>query len=229
MVWNASAVVEGQSFSFSGGGYVGAGGFAGQTNSILPPEVVTSKLINEYTESGAIQRATPNLMTGVAEQESVYTAAIGAPISGQFSAELLYGQAMAAWPTESPGGISTGLMQVNVGMADAFGWKTNVADGVNLFTGQKLHFATVVENNIIAAHVGLSPLTGSQLEDMALGEYGPGAFGYNTAKSVYVASCVNGVVSGKNCQGGFWVWVMNSSGNPTAIAYIMSVRSKLQS
>ena len=157
-------------------------------------------------------------MTGIAQTESTYR---------QFKTITLYGQS-ALWPLESyDHGSHIGLMQVAVTMADAFNWQTNTADGVSLFTNQKLPAGIRNENRIIAAHAGLARLTASQEEDMAVGLYGPGASG-NLARQVYIPVCVGGTVMGVQCLKGTWQWQYNTTGNMTAVNYVNTVRSNLQ-
>jgi hypothetical protein len=178
----------------------------------IPNAVITTRLNSLY------HGATPNLMTGIAMYESSYT---------QFSSRTLY-QTTALWPTESrDGGSHIGLMMVPVKADEAWNWLTNASSGVALFTGEKLPAAFRLESAIRQSATGLGPLTPPQVEDMALGLYGPGA-APGITHQVYEASCVGGTVAGRECRGGTWRWIRNMAGNPRAVRYVDDVRRNLQ-
>ena len=78
----------------------------------------------------------------------------------------------------------------------------------------------------------LPPLSGSNLENMALVLYGPAASKYLT-QQYYIPVCLppgtavyNSVTSTYTCVGGTWQWAVNSTGNPDGVKYADDVRAK---
>jgi hypothetical protein len=198
----------------------------------LPASEITAAATSLYTANGTIARATPNLMTGIAEVESTYQ---------QFYSRLLFNWGTALWPNESraDGGSHMGLMMdcivsrkdcgnaASTWQAIEWNWQTNLTNGTALFTGYDLGAASRNEARMRRSVDGLGPLTPSQLEDMAVGNYGQFSSGEIT-RQVYIPSCMGGTVDGKKCDGGKWVWIYNTANNPDEVAYVMKVRSNLQ-
>ena len=87
----------------------------------------------------------------------------------------------------------------------------------------KLSQALGYENQIIAGHPGLRSLTGVERENMARVFYG-GYGSSNLTKQYHAASCSGG--RGGNCNGGTWVWVVNSAGNAGGVQYVGLVRGQ---
>jgi hypothetical protein len=158
-------------------------------------------------------------MTGIASVESSIQ---------QFTSSSLYGQTLF-WPyaSISDGGSHVGLMQMPTSMDYAFNWQDNASNAVALFNSKE-SIANTVAANEISSDTGLPALTGVQLENMALLLYGPYAGGTNPALQYYVPSCVGGTISGSNCVGGSWQWVVNTAGNANGVAYANSCRSQMQ-
>ena len=182
------------------------------TGVSIPNGTITSELVTLY------DGATPNLMTGIAERESSYL---------QFTQSMLYNQT-ALWPTLSSDASHVGLMQVVTNMDHAFDWVDNAAFAVSLFA-DKLGAASRNGSKIQASHDGLVDLTDIQLENMAVLLYGPWAPRANQLQSqYYIPVCSGGTVKGKACNGGNWVWSVNTGGNPNGVAYVNYVRSNLQ-
>jgi hypothetical protein len=180
----------------------------------IPDADITNQLMQLYADG-----ATPNLMTGIAEMESIYQ---------QFANRSLYGIS-ALWPYESlqDGGSHVGLMQMPLSMSMAWDWLANTSGGVNLFR-QKLASAKRVEQRIRRSFSGLRALNPQEEENMALVLYGP--YAPTTAKltgQYYVPQCVGGVANGHQCKDGMWDWVVNVEGNPLGVQYADSVRSKV--
>ena len=187
--------------------------------------VITTQLINLYTNNGSIKRATPNLMTGIAYAESSY--AQFTPNNGQPGPGL--------WPHESPvtemsprAGSHIGLMQVEVNMQVAWDWLANTQAGTTLFVNHKLATAELYLEEIQKQHTGLPhflPLS-IELENMALVLYGP--YAHSSLDEQYYAPQCNGKVEGSSCKGGMWTWVVNTAGNPKGVKYADSIRSLLK-
>jgi hypothetical protein len=227
-----------------------------------PGDVITPRLIERYASlMSPVTPATYNLMTGIAMKESGYTQFRTPPEGNPDLWNLTdkYG-IPAKWPTESfDGGSHIGLMMVEVSALRAWDWLVNTQDGVNLFVNEKLPTATSNMNRIIdgspkdkvKAHPGLLPLTGVQLENMALVLYGPFAPAQNLSLATkltmqyYAPVCAGTVTSKGICQGaGGWVWAVNDPsisplvpppGNPEGVNYVIGtqppspgVRNQLQ-
>jgi hypothetical protein len=173
----------------------------------IPNATITGQLDGLYQGSNSYPTdrtgqypPTPNLMTGVAEKESMY-AQFETPEVCPYHPDLwdLYANygILAKWPEEpyvSSGGVCTGtdggthigLMQMATTFPDAWDWTTNASDAVNLFSGttkpNKIQLAATYANDIIKGdskskppipgYSGLNPPVGSQLENMALVLYG---------------------------------------------------------
>jgi len=177
--------------------------------------LIASRLINLYTNNGTTARATPHLMTGIAQKESS---------SAQFETRTLYGLSKL-WPKESPdGGSHIGIMQMEPTMKRAWDWLINTQDGVSWFSKEKWQIALLWENKIRKACTGLPPLTNEQRENMALVCYGPDAKN-DVHQQYYDAKCVGGTAIDKVCKGGTWRWIKNVTGNPRGINYADTVRS----
>jgi hypothetical protein len=197
------------------------------TGTSIPDTTITSELDSLYNGK------TPNLMTGIAEVESSYA---------QFSSRALYG-VNAFWPTEGPdGGSHVGLMMDCVVPTSKkapcgndqktwagieWNWQTNASNGVTLFTTDKVHFAKLYEKRLVKSVNKIVALTPSQLEDMAVGLYGPSAkSGFENQE--YIPTCVGGTINGKDCVGGTWEWEYNTQNNPGEVLYVANVRKNLQ-
>jgi hypothetical protein len=164
------------------------------------------------------------------------------------------GAIAAKWPIESqkPGGLSDGGSHIGLiqTMTDpnqtvdpnAWNWSTNGSDGVNLFSGtppseysdaeNKIQHATDYENIMIQEYIPgsppslkLPPLSGSNLENMALVLYGPAASNDPT-RQYHIPVCLppgtvvyNSATSTYACVGGTWQWAVNSTGNPGGVNY----------
>jgi len=180
------------------------------TGVAIPDSDITSQLHGLYSTG-----ATPNLMTGIAQQESSYM---------QFNTLTLFNRT-DLWPNESfDGGSHIGLMMMPVSMLYAWDWLSNTQGGVQLFR-QKLSRAQSFGTKIVKAHPGLPTLSSLQVEQMAVLLYGPYASS-NLGMQYYVPQCVGG--TGPACTGGMWTWVVNSAGNPNGVNYVTSVYSKVQ-
>ena len=168
----------------------------------IPDQQITDRLLKLY------HGATPNLMTGIAQQESSYR---------QFRVLTLYG-INERWPNESfDGGSHVGLMQVETNMRDAWDWEANTQEGVKVF-GDKLASARRIMQKIIKDHKGLRKLTDVELENMALVLYGPHANG-DRGKQYYAP---------KDIGNGKWDWIVNTAGNPAGVNYADSVRNSMR-
>src|SRR6266852_2063068 len=153
-------------------------------------------------------------MTGLAQHESAYK---------EFVSQNLLG-ATALWPHESyDGGLHIGLMMVPVSEALAWDWQQNTNDGVNStdhgFLAAKLPLATTWMTRMIKGsstynvpkHNNLGQLTSSQLENMALVLYGPGASASWT-RQYYIPVCPGTISASGNtwtCSGASWYWAVN--------------------
>ncbi len=151
--------------------------------------------------------------------------------------------------TGTNGGTNIGLMQVvtdpNQGSdPNAWNWVTNAADGVGLFSGTPPAEYGTVENHklynpnkmqIAANYVSeiisefpkgaLPPLTGYQMENMALLLYGPSPS--NQPDGQYYFPTCSGTVDNKdNCSTG-WEWAENNGpdGNAAGTQYVDDVRA----
>jgi hypothetical protein len=186
----------------------------------------TAQLLSLYNG-----RATPRLMTGIAEEESAYNQ-FQLPGRGSPAEPDLFNGIQGFWPYESyDGGSHTGLMMFPTSFATAWDWQQNTNSGVNDttwgFAGSDLPYANRMANWIIPgskgnakqeipavpAHTPLSPPTGVQLENVALVLYGPYAHRLYWAQQYYIPVCSTGSISSKNntwtCNGADWYWATN--------------------
>jgi hypothetical protein len=170
----------------------------------IPDDAITERLDRLYATG-----ATPGLLTGIAQVESSYR---------QFTQMNLYG-ASARWPYESyDGGSHIGLMQVEtkLGMDYVWDWTVNTREGHRVFVADKLPPAGRNAAKIMAAHPGLPPPTGKQLEDIALVYYGE--HGSDELDQQYYTVGADPVT-------GLPTWVVNTAGNPLGVAYANKIRS----
>jgi hypothetical protein len=134
---------SGSTNGVNNGGLTGGGG--------IPDTTITSRLDQLYPATSSYANLlandpnganpTPNLMTGVAERESLYRQFTTFLESNAdlFSTWASY-QIPAKWPTQNPpnqyvkAGQQIGLMQVATTDPDAWDWTVNTTDGVNLFS-----------------------------------------------------------------------------------------------
>jgi hypothetical protein len=130
------------------------------------------------------------------------------------------------WPTESgaDGGSHIGLMQMPVAMNVAWDFTVNANKGEQFFAGAKTATAIRLMNAAITAYPGLPTLNGVQIENMALVLYGQYAK-KGILNQYYVPSCQGGIVNGKQCTGGTWVWIVNTANNPLGVAYANKARA----
>lgn len=197
-----------------------------QSTSPLDP---TNQLLTLYSTG-----ATPRLMTGLAEVESGYNQFLY-PGQGNPVQPNLFNGIQGLWPRESwDGGSHIGLLMVPTTDALAWDWLQNTSHGVNStadgFAGQKLPTATNIMNWLITgksatkqnqlpgdvpAHVNLAALSNpsSQLENMALVDYGPSAASLYWAEQYYIPVCPSGNITnstkGWNCNNSTWYWAVN--------------------
>jgi hypothetical protein len=60
---------------------------------------------------------------------------------------------------------------------------------------------------------------------MALLLYGPGAPKYLT-EQYYIPTCSGKIFKQYTCKKGNWIWMENSTGNPTGTTYVDAVRAE---
>lgn len=205
----------------------------GPSGGVTPNSVITNQLVTSpasYSNSASYPSGgTPGLMAQVAEVESSYQQFVYSDL--YFDLESY--EFVAKWPNECPGGgACIGLMQVGPTIASsAWSWIINAETGVNLFSGNppsgsnKISLATRYGSQIIALYPELSPLSGYQIENMALVLYG-GAGSQQLDDQYYIPTCPPpGTVNGRQCQGATWQWTENTTGNPDGTAYADKVRA----
>src|SRR5579875_974863 len=224
----------------------------GITNSVITSQLEQSP--QSYPNSSSYPSGgTPSLLAQAAVYESGYAQFLEPPQPPKnFDLYNLFakssGEIAAKWPLESrlsdglsDGGSHIGLLQVMTDAnqstdPNAWNWVTNATDGVNLFSGDppaeyqdnnnKIDYATTYENEIIQE--GYTPqlpnLSSTQLENMALLLYGPGA-SVDLTKQYYAPSCSGKIVKQFTCKGANWVWKENTN-NPTGTTYVDTVRAE---
>jgi len=172
----------------------------------------------KYSGKFGASAPTPNLLTGIPPHESGFQ---------QFAFTSLYG-VYAPWPHENGAtqhtraGAYIGIMMVQNKMENAFGWKKNVENGVDLYVNQKLTTALRQENRLRPRFPGLRPLAGYQFEDNGLGYY-YGLYS-DPLQQAWIPGC-SGTVSGNSCSSG-WIWEFNTA-NALYTEFVCSVRSQM--
>lgn len=152
------------------------------TGTGIPNATITQRLNALYSPPAG---GTTGLLTGIAMKESTYRQF--------FNSFEKYG-VTSRWPVENmstspPQGSYIGMMQVPVAMDTAWDWLVNTQTGASIFS-DKLSNASGEVANHQAANPGLRALTGSELENYALGLFG----GFSTR---YYTPILNG---------GQWDW-----------------------
>lgn len=141
----------------------------GPAAGIDGPTYITPQLDGLYQSSQSYPAgATPNLMTGVAEEESNYFQFL-TPLQGNADLFQLFANfAIAAkWPYQSKGdgGSHIGLMMFQTTTVDAWNWLQNTTDGVNLFSGttspNKISIAFYLYNRYHQRYEGQQPNSSS--------------------------------------------------------------------
>lgn len=102
------------------------------------------------------------------------------------------------------------------GVFNAWSWIEHTTSADTLFR-EKLRTAVRLYNRMRNAAPGIRELTGTELENMAVTLYGPGAASA-TENQYYRAANTNGA----------WDWVVNTQNNPAGVDYTNEVRSKIQ-
>jgi hypothetical protein len=200
------------------------------TGTQISDASICSQLLADYTDENGGTPPTPSLFTLIAMKESTFH-----PFLPKFFPKYNYN---GYWPNESPAtsihraGFNIGLMMTALTndyvdpMPTAWDWQQNANAAEQLFA-DKVQAAANQAVTVISNHIGLAPLTQLKLEDNALGRYNGN--GTTTASQAWIVKCVNGTVSGKNCNGGQWQWVpnVNAQGVPSgAVTYKTQVRAQ---
>jgi protocatechuate 3,4-dioxygenase beta subunit len=204
---NAQAVIGGQPRNTTVTAYI--------MGASIPDSAITARLVDLYRINDLSRPgATPRLLTGIASRESSYA---------QFWTLTLYGQ-RGLWPRESEqdNGSHIGLMQVSIAdppimtaMEMAWDWQLNAEAGYRLFL-DKLRAARLLTRTQIQTYPGLRELNETEIENVALVLYGPGA----SRQELYYHPV--------RTASGRWDWEINWSGNPVGVSYADDCRRKMK-